>query len=236
MSSLPPSTTIELSLKSKEEIYQLSKEIVISFSEVLATRAYISIIDAQGNFLHIDTPAFDEYICFIQNYVRDNFQNLALGDCSIPFGGINLGFFKISEKVIVVIYLKQGPSAQLFSLKAKIREWASKLDEVMAKLAPKIATADMQDASCQAEESVPFIPIARPVKPKRKDLKRVPLLIKPLTGKEKIPLEDVKILQYCDGTYSVDDICDETLYAILRVNMVIRKYEKKKWLKVLRVV
>ena len=101
---------------------------------------------------------------------------------------------------------------------------------------PNLPTSEIAEELYESKKPEPFVPSIPSLKPKQKDLKRVPLLIKPLTGKEKMPLEDVKILQYCDGTYCVEEICQETLYAILRVNMVLRKYEKKKWLKVLRVI
>ena len=64
MSVLPPSYI--KGLESKEEILdQLVQEIKASFSKLFVTRAYISIIDAMGNFHHVETSIFDEYICFI---------------------------------------------------------------------------------------------------------------------------------------------------------------------------
>lgn len=66
----------------------------------------------------------------------------------------------------------------------------------------------------------------------RGDLKVVPLLARPLTGKEKLPLEEISVLQHCDGTNSIDDISRKIRYPLPRVNKIIRKYEKKKWLEV----
>lgn len=240
--SIHPPSLVGTGLESKEELFnQLVKDILISISEVITTRAYISIVDAIGNFQYIDTPVFDEYICFIQDYIQENFQALNMGECAIPFGGINLGFFKISEKAIVVVYLKKGPSAQLFALKTRLRDWGQKIDEMIGELDYCEISNDMEQPIEQLPEleeiQKPFLlnPSSNSSITSKRRMKVVPLLIKPLNGKEKLPLEEINVLQYCDGIFSLEEISRKLLCPLPRINKIIRKYEKKEWVKIQRI-
>lgn len=240
--SIHPPSLVGTGLESKEELFsQLVKDMLISIAEVITTRAYISIVDALGNFQYLDTPVFDEYLCFIQNYVQENFQALPVGECTIPFGGIALGFFKISEKAIVIIFLQKGPSAQLFALKTKLLDWAQKIDELVGELDYLEISTDIEQPIVQQPESEenqkPFLldPSSNSSDTGSRRRKVVPLLIKPLNGKEKLPLEEINVLQYCDGIISLEEISRKLLYSLPKINKIIRKYEKKDWVKVQRI-
>lgn len=240
MSILPPTSTKFGMINKEELLEQIVKEISNSFKNLFVTKAHIALVDAAACFHYVDNPFFDQYLWQIQNYVKDNFHKMSSGDCTIPFGGMNLAFFKISEKCIIILLADDGPSGQLLAFKAKMWEWAPQIDEILGEfeLDFEIKPSDEAGASTDSDPEVPFVPVisTEDSAKRRRDLKRVPLLIKPLEGKEKFPLEDLKVLQYCDGTLSVEEICQATLYSILRVNMIIRTYEKKKWLKVLRIL
>ncbi|MFX0138923.1 MAG: hypothetical protein ACFFDN_35105 [Candidatus Hodarchaeota archaeon] len=66
--------------------------------------------------------------------------------------------------------------------------------------------------------------------------KDFPFLKKKLTGKEKIPIEVTRILQFCDGNHSIGDISEETGYPKIKVSQTIREYHKKKWIEIKRLL
>jgi hypothetical protein len=55
-------------------------------------------------------------------------------------------------------------------------------------------------------------------------------------GKQKFKIETSRILELCDGSHSITNICNETNYPKLKVEMTLRKYESKGWIKFKRVI
>ena len=72
----------------------------------------------------------------------------------------------------------------------------------------------------------------KPIKPKSKRYaQRRPFLVKKLGKKQKLPFIDLKVLRFCDGTNAVEDICKKSELPLMKVNEVLRKYQKKKLLR-----
>jgi hypothetical protein len=61
---------------------------------------------------------------------------------------------------------------------------------------------------------------------------RIPVLTKRFTGKEKFPLQDMKILQFCDGTHTIEAICQKTGFSSVKVDLILREYQKKNLIKI----
>ncbi|MHA1357637.1 MAG: hypothetical protein ACTSRC_05975 [Candidatus Helarchaeota archaeon] len=212
------------SLHNHDEIFHpIVKEITSHLKSILVSRAYIAIIDAAGTIHYIDTPAFDEYIFFIQRYTKKNFHLLKIGNHSIPFGGVSLAFFKISLKALVILYMPKGPVGQLLVFKPIMAKWAEKLDELIGEIEVQSSTVDLCTPIEQEMKQITTV-------------KRVPLLVKPLPNKRKYSMDVATVLQYCDGTYSLEEICDETKFSRLKVDLILREYQKKKFIKILRVL
>ncbi|NVM54901.1 MAG: hypothetical protein HWN66_14450 [Candidatus Helarchaeota archaeon] len=223
------------SLHDKAELFNLvAQKISTALAKFFLPKVYVAIVDAVGTFHHIDTPAFDEHLYFIKNFIKENFPLLKIGDHSIPFGGINLAFFKISEKAIVILHTKKGRSGQLLSYKTVMFQWAKIIDELIGELNTEEEPAESQQGDRDTQSDfTPELP-PQPVEKKKGRLKTIPLLVNPSIEKGKFPIEEVRVLNLCDGTYSVDEIVEETKLPRLNVNFIIRKYKKKKWLKIMR--
>lgn len=253
---------------------EIAKDILAALGRLLATRPYIAITDSNGTIRFIDPP-LELYAKFIQNFVYNNFNLLGVGDHSLPLGGVNLAFFKLSPIALVVLYTMKGVTGQLLSFKAKMFEWSGRIDQLISGVvttipAPQAQTASSEPlayptstayppstqyppspaypASTPEAASPTYAPSPASTAPSstsaselaapstKAGLKSVPFLIKKLTGKEKFPLEEAQILQFCDGTNSIEDICAKTGYARLKVDEVIRDYQKKKWIELKRIV
>ena len=228
----------------------IAKDILTNVGKLLATRPYIAITDMSGSVLFIDAP-LEIYAKFIQNFVANNFHLLQLGDHSLPLGGVNLAFFKVSDKAIIVLYTVKGITGQLLAFKGKMFEWTTRIDQLMGgpatpllpqqppfQVTSSVAVPQViaSVANATTVESTTLSSAGPATATTKAGLKTVPFLMKKLTGKEKFPLEDAQILQFCDGTNSIEDICAKTGYARLKVDQVIREYQKRKWIELKRIV
>jgi len=60
--------------------------------------------------------------------------------------------------------------------------------------------------------------------------------MKEMTGKEKFKIDTAKVLELCDGTNSIEEIAEKTNLPKLKVDMIIKQFEKKGWIKISRVI
>jgi hypothetical protein len=223
-----------LGLETRDELFEkLAKEISVSFSKIFVTKAYIAIVDAIGTFHYIDAPAFDEHLYFIQNYVTDNFQLMEIGDCTIPFGGVNLAFFKVSHKALIILYAPTGPSGQLLAFKTRCFDFAERIDELIGEVEYENSQDTVPESPAAIFDSM-WEEAPQSEKKEETSVKRVPILKKKLTGKEKFSLQVINFLQHCNGTNSLEDIARLTNAPNLKVDLMIRDLIKKGYLKLKR--
>ncbi|MHA1143322.1 MAG: hypothetical protein ACTSRW_01155 [Candidatus Helarchaeota archaeon] len=204
-----------------QNAYEISKKIVADLRPSLLSRPYIGIYNALGEQIYQDSD-LDEYSEFITNFIKSNFGHLNIQDHSMPIGGKTMAFFKTSEKSMVIIYCKKGALGQLLSFKSAIPKYGALIDELIGDLPVPVPS---QSSLVETQKK----PSAG-----KSGLEIVPTLTKRLTGKEKFPIRESQILQFCDGNHSVDEIVDETNQTRIFVNQVIRKYQKKGWVKLVR--
>ncbi len=224
---------VELAEEKQKAFYEVVKDISSLFGTMLGARPYISIIDGAGIIHYIDFP-LEEYQEFITSFITSNFHLLGTGDHSLPLGGINLAFFKISKKVMIVLYTKKGRTGQLLAFKSQMDKWTSKIDELVGEVEILAPPIQVPTGTVEDEPEIMNQEAAKQVK--SHGLRTIPSLIRDLTGKEKFPLDVATIFQYCDGEHSIEEICQLTDYPRLKVDNIIRKYQKKKWIDVKRVL
>ncbi|MHA1323743.1 MAG: hypothetical protein ACTSRL_13190, partial [Candidatus Helarchaeota archaeon] len=196
------------------------------------SKIHIAIINAVGTVEYIDSAAFDEYLYFIQNYILENFKKLAVGDVTIPFGGISLAFFKISKKAVIILHSK-GPAGQLLAFKTLMFKWADRIDQLIGDL----ESQEAQSLPKPTNESIQvFWDLQQSVKKQKEKpkVRRIPVLTKKLTGKEKFSLQIIKFLQLCDGVHTIEEIAKMTNVPRLTVDLIIRDLIKKKVIKLKR--
>jgi hypothetical protein len=231
-------------LDEKEERFlALVREIQAALRETLVTRAYIAIADSVGTIHFVEsTSTFDQYLYFIRSYSQDNFSLLQIGDYSIPFGGVNLAFFKASQKALIILYAPLGPVGQLLPFKNMVKKFADRVDDLIgnldyARLPSECSDVESTESSPLPEEiPVQLTEVTELPQEKPQYTVRVPILKTKLTEKVKFPLNDMQVLQFCDGTHTIDDICKKTKFPQLKVDMIIRDYQKKNLLELKRVV
>ena len=104
-----------------------------------------------------------------------------------------------------------------------MHEWSGKIDDVLGEVEIP--------SEIKPKESEPPEVVKR-----GRISKKVPTLVKKLTGKEKFSLESASILQFCDGKLSVEEICKETNIPKVKVNQILAELQKKRWIKFKRVL
>lgn len=219
-----------------DQFYQIKKEIVRELGRLMFSRPYISIVDGLGKIRYIDEE-LNEYKDFIKEFADKNFTLLEIGDHSLPIGGVSLAFFKPAPTFLIVVHSKKGPIGQLLSFKKIMYNYSPKIEELIGEIElPTKKIIIPEKIKEEEEKEIVEQPKKEKLKLKRAPKsQRVPFLMKKL-GKQKFKIETSRILELCDGRHSITNICNETNYPKLKVEMTLRKYESKGWIKFKRVI
>ncbi|MDD1779315.1 MAG: hypothetical protein LUQ65_14200 [Candidatus Helarchaeota archaeon] len=218
--------------KKLESFYDIASTIESIFGKVFAARPYVAIIDAQGNVMYTESQ-LAPHLTYIQNFIKANFNLLNVGDHSIPLGGVNLAFFKVSPKAVIAMFTQKGFTGQLLAFRPRMHEWSQKIDELIGEGATPVTP---YCAPAEGEPEVLGSASSDPTGETVQNFKKVPVITKQLTGKEKFPLEVATILQFCDGKNSIEEICEKADLSKVKVNEVLTEYQKKKWLELKKVL
>ncbi|MHA1230362.1 MAG: hypothetical protein ACTSPQ_06915, partial [Candidatus Helarchaeota archaeon] len=154
----------------------------------------------------------------------------------IPLGGVNLAFFKPGNNFLIIIHSKKGPIGQLLSFKKIMANYTGKISELIGDVTPSERSITMPPPKIEIpKEKIEKIE-RKPEARVRSRARRVPLLMKEMTGKEKFKIDTAKVLELCDGTNSIEEIAEKTNLPKLKVDMIIKQFEKKGWIKISRVI
>ena len=206
------------------EFYDISREIASELGALLTVRPYCAIVNANGEICYIDSE-LEEYSDLIKDFLATTYPMLKVGDHSVPLSGINMIFFKISEKAMVILHTKKGALGQLLAFKPIMHKYIPRID------------SNIGDIKKPIEEEIEKAPVKEQVKvevQKRKS-KFVPLLVKDL-GDTKIPIEHATILNLCNGENDVEYIMKESNKTRLYINQIIRQYQKQGFIKLKKAV
>ncbi|MBD3228836.1 MAG: hypothetical protein GF329_11675 [Candidatus Lokiarchaeota archaeon] len=214
----------------EEALYQVSKKIVSEIGPRLTNRPYIAIIDKFGKIQYMDEMV-EKYKEFMSGFVRNNFSFLRIFDHSIPISGLNMVFFKISKNIILVIYMKEGLVGQLLAFKKDMERYASEIDENIVLEPPEEGAPEPSTQEVEIEKPEEFTEEERA----EEEVIITPTLVKKmkkLKKKKKFPLNEIMVLNLCDGDHSVKEIAEEANIDVLAVWDVLEKYKKKKLVKI----
>ena len=185
-----------MSSSGQDPFYKIANEIITELGPILGTRPYLAIVKYDGEFKYIE-PALDQYKEFISSFSKTNFNLLNIGDHSMPVSGTNLAFFKFSSKALIVIYIKKGLIGQLLIFKARMMKYKDKLDALIPE------TPQLQETAVApvSEEPTVLKEVPAPTK-----AQIIPVLLKAIGKKDKFPLQEVVILNYCNGKNTLEEI------------------------------
>ncbi len=207
----------------QRELYKLANAIISELGPILSTRPYVAIVNFRGEFKYIEAE-LEEFGEFISSFTKSNFGLLQIGDHSMPISGTNLAFFKLSKKALIVIYTKKGLIGQLLMFKARMDKYKDQLDALIQEepSAEELAMSTPSMISPTVTEAVP----------EKETPKIIPILLKEIGKKAKFPLNEVVILNYCDGKNSIEDIMRNGNLSREAIWEILDKYKKKDWIKI----
>ena len=199
-------------------IQELADEIKGNLSTLLTAEVSIAFVKENAGIVYLD-DGIKEFESFITNFSSENFKLLNIYDHSLPLSGTKLGFFKTSPTSLIVIYSHgDGPVGQLLVFKSRIDMFASKIDEILltAEGKPQVEEKPIEESIPPSAQRIPTIP----------DKFR----------KKKYTMEEATVIHNIDGVRTIAEICKITEIPLLKVNEIIKKYEKKKYIKLKRII
>jgi len=201
-------------LSKQPELKELSDVVKILKEEIgrlLGTNIQCAIVSADGTINYID-PEITKFSDFIISFTKGNFTLLQPGDHSLPLSGTNIAFFKVTQKSLVILNSDKGPVGQLLAFKGRMQKYGEKIDLLL-------------EAAIVEEET----------KASAKAAVRVPVLTVSISNK-KFGMEEAKVLHLVNGENTISDICEKTGIPQLKVDEILRRYQKKGWIKLKRLI
>ncbi|NVM56195.1 MAG: hypothetical protein HWN66_21040, partial [Candidatus Helarchaeota archaeon] len=201
-------------MSTKKEIKKLSDLIELiktDMGRLVGGTITVSVVDSDANIKYIDTEV-KKFADFIISFAKGNFQLLSVGDHSLPLSGTNIAFFKISEQALVILNSDKGPVGQLLAFKGRMHKYSAEIDRFFE------ITPGFGEEKAPAKAAV-----------------RVPVLTVSIANK-KFGMEEAKVLHLVTGENTISDICEKTKLPQLKVDEILRKYQKKKWIKLKRLI
>ncbi len=92
---------------------------------------YVAICDDKGNMKYIDNE-LDHFYKYIQEYTKSNFELMDLGAFAIPIK--RLIFFKVAEKVMIVLSAKITNANRLVTFICKIDKYRAILNHIIDRI------------------------------------------------------------------------------------------------------
>lgn len=194
-----------------KELPDIVKIIKDEIGRLLGTNIQCAIVSADGTINYID-PEIKKFSDFIISFTKGNFTLLQPGDHSLPLSGTNIAFFKVTQKSLVILNSDKGPVGQLLAFKGRMQKYGEKIDTLL-------------EAAIVEEET----------KASAKAAVRVPVLTVSISNK-KFGMEEAKVLHLVNGENTISDICEKTNIPQLKVDEILRRYQKKGWIKLKRLI
>jgi len=216
-------------------------ELKYKMMRISVTVPAVALVGKNSEIRYMDPEILDQEK-YIKEYINTNFSLIAVGEYSLPFSGLLLGFFKISVEAVLVAFLPEGKIGNLLAFRGVIDSMIQKIDtsliafqktEEIENMAYKVirlrklsdddlvaAAPAIEEMEVIAEEPTQDIKLSQ-IYPRLDDK----------YAKKKFSFKESLIIQFCDGQHSIDIISKKSGYSEFDVEDVISKYEKKNWLK-----
>jgi len=209
-------------------------------------KTQIAIVDSLAEIKYIDPELKRTRLSYITDYIASNFNLIEVNQYSLPLSGVLLGFFKISDKAMLVLYSPSGQIGNLLAYRGIIESITPKIDETLELLQKiyevesiaydvirlkKVKTIKTSTAAPAAviESSSTLTPISSQTSS--------PSLIfpklDPKYAKKKFAFKEGLCLQFADGKNSIEDISEKCNFSKEEVAEIIDKYQKKGWVEII---
>ena len=219
---------------------------------------FICIIDERGEMKYMD-EGLKVRLDYINDFVQKNFDIIETGQYSFPISGTLLGFFKMSSKLMFVLYREEGKIGNLLLYRGLLENYINKIENLnsdlqtieiweknanlILKLRKKGAAGGVAAgiraiaARLGTEDTTPSAETEAGSAPAPKSsgdssaagLEIYPELQEKFRNK-KFNFKEGLVMQYCNGRMTVEEIAVKTKLTEEDVLEVVNFYQKKGWL------
>jgi hypothetical protein len=216
-----------------QNLDSIAKEIVSKMGNILGVRIHLAILDRIGNIHYMDRE-LEPFKSFLTTFVSNNFRYLKVGDHSLPISGRNIMFFRISDKVMIILYSAKGRIGQFLSFKSMMPKYREKIDELVADVEPEVIGIDLKAEKLGAAQVAPVKPVEKAIFSRRVTFYQgiYPKLEKKIKESDKFNLTVSIILNYSNGQTNLLDLIDKHEIKEDEFYTEFYKLFKAKWIKI----
>ncbi|MHA1231007.1 MAG: hypothetical protein ACTSRP_17335 [Candidatus Helarchaeota archaeon] len=195
---------------------ELVNEIKSKMKAILSDEPYIAILDSRNKYYY-----FDEKLNEKKEIIEDFNKSLTIdiGQYSLPISA-PLGFFRISDDLIFVIFLETGQAGNILLFQGIVKNYTQKIIEYI------------ENIQMMAEVEARAYKIIRLRKRKKpKDYVEIvcPLLRQQYMDK-KFTYNEGLVLKMCDGTKTISEIIKSVKLPKDEIISIINTYKSKGWI------
>jgi len=225
---------------------QVANDMGKKMEKILSPPPSICIISAEGEIYYIDDVLKDRE-SYIREFVNVNFPLIEEGQYSLPISGTLLGFFKMSSKLMFVLYMASGTMGNLLLYRGLLENYRTIMEELQTDLqsinelesnvnlllrlrhksgitragTPITEKVDVGIPAAVSETEIGTVPEGiQGVYPKLLDR----------YGNKKFNFQEGIVLQYCKGLLTIEEIIAKSQFSEAEVKEIIDLYQKKGWL------
>jgi hypothetical protein len=219
--------------KTVETLDSIAKEIVSKMGNLLGIRIHIGMVDRAGNLLFLDRE-MEPFKQFITSFVSNNFKYLKVGDHSLPISGKNIMFFRISDKVAIVLYSAKGRIGQFLSFKSLMPKYKQKIDVLVEGIEPETIGIELRAEKSGVTPATLEKPVEKAIFSRREKFYKsiYPKLEKKIKESDKFNLIVSIILNYSTGQNTLLNVIEKVDVKENEFYAEFAKILKAKWIKV----
>ncbi|MBD3230094.1 MAG: hypothetical protein GF329_18085 [Candidatus Lokiarchaeota archaeon] len=179
--------------------------------------SHIAIISSDGKYYYFD-EGLSEHKSIIEDFTKN--LNIEVGQYSLPISA-PIGFFRVDDSIIVVIYLEGGQSSNLLLFQGIIKNYTPKIKLYLENI------RKMNKIEAQAHKIIRL---------RKKEIKKPEEVECPLLRKEyrdkKYSYNEGLILKHCTGKTPIIEIVEAVKLPKSEIISTIDTYKEKGWIEI----
>ncbi len=200
----------------------LVKEIKTKMKSIIADTPYLAILDLNGKYYYYDKQ-LDAQKDIIEDFYKN--LNINIGQYSLPISA-PLGFFRISENILVAIYLEKGQSGNILLFQGIVKNYTPKINEYIENI------VQMEEIEKNAHK---IIKLKKREIPKSLEEIQCPLLRQQYKDK-KYAYNEGLVLKLCDGEKTIAEIIKQVKLPKAEILSIINTYKDKGWIEIITTI
>jgi len=225
---------------------EIANEMSRKMEKISTPPPLVCIINELGEIYYIDNALKDRE-SYIREFVNVNFTLIEEGQYSLPISGTLLGFFKMSPKLMFVLYMESGKMGNLLLYRGILGSYRNIIEELQADLQSLNELESSANLVLRLRQRIgftgPVIPITEtveagiPVTSSEIEIETEPIGAQGIYPElleryrtKKFNFQEGIVLQYCKGQLIMEEIIAKSQFSEAEVKEIIDQYHKKGWL------